>query len=174
VACTRSTTRDVGSCVGWLHSTDNLTYSVCFKLHKVWTVNVWCDVTAMHGIVNCPYRKYSNLFRILSFMRYLVVMADEGWVILCSLPTKWRIPIEKIISHQLNHDIGRTQEYISTLTAYTSFLLSFPIVHPNSILRYLNIMRLAQNNTFRSNTHQITYKTLYFPSGFLPQHATML
>ena len=51
------------------------------------------------------------------------------------------------------------------LPACTSILFSSHIKHTASILNYLDIMWLAQNNASRSTTHPITYTTLYIHCG---------
>ena len=51
------------------------------------------------------------------------------------------------------------------LPAYTSFLYSSCDIHTISILRYLHITWLEQNNATCSKTHPITCTTLFFPSG---------
>jgi hypothetical protein len=54
-----------------------------------------------------------------------VVLQDESWAFLCSLPDK---------AHKLNQEITATEVYISHLPAYTSFLISSRIIHANCIL----------------------------------------
>jgi len=60
-----------------------------------------------------------------------------------------------------------TRVYISLLPAYSSILFSSCIEHTPSILNYLDIMWLVQNNSSLSQTHPITYTTLYVPSALL-------
>jgi len=136
-------------------------YSVCSEMNEVGAVTVVWDATATPSDANCPHRVYWILSRGSSFMRGLVVVQDEGWAVLRSLTNKTQDMTQ----------IAGTRVYI-----YPFFLptprFSFPpilntlpaIKSTASILNYLDITWLAQNDASHSNTHSITYTTLYVHS----------
>jgi len=88
-------------------------------------------------------------------MKCLVAVQDESWAVLCSLTNK---------TQDINPNAG-TGVFLSLLPAYTSNIFSSHIEHTGSILNYLNITWLAQNNASCSKSHPITYTTLYVHSG---------
>ena len=88
-------------------------------------------------------------------MRCLVVVEDEGWAVLRSLTKEM---------HDMNQIAG-TRVYISLLPAYTSIIFSSRFKPTGSILNYLDITLLAQNNASRSKTHLITCATSSVHSG---------
>jgi hypothetical protein len=81
-------------------------------------------------------------------------MQDEGWANLCSLTNK---------TYMLNQKMAGSQVCISLPPTYISFLFSCHIIHTASIL--ILTSRDLHHTMTRSNTHLITYTTLYFPSG---------
>jgi len=130
-------------------------YSVWSEMHEVWADNVVCAANPTPGVANCPHRKNLISSQRSSFMRFLVVVQDEGWPILCSLANK----------RQEMNQIAGTWVYISLLPTNTSTLISSHFKYTTSILNYRDITWLAQNNASCSKTHSITYTTLYISSG---------
>jgi len=130
-------------------------YSVCPEMHEVWVVKVVCDAKATPRVVYYPHREYYFWFQGSSFMRFLVVVQDEGWAVLCSLTdkTSWNKKSQEL-------------EYIYPFFP-PSTPFCFPPVwnHTTSILNSLYITWLIQNNASCSKTHSIFYKTLYVATG---------
>jgi len=120
-------------------------------------------LSGKHGVCcksNGWHRELSSP-RVLNLVLRLLIHQVPGGCV------RWRLGRFVLVNQQykLNQQIAGTQVYISLLPAYTSILFSIHIQHTTSILNCPDIMWLAQTNASHSNTHPITYTTLYIPSG---------
>ena len=135
-------------------------YTVCSEMHEVWAIKMLCDTNATPGIINGPYHEDLMSSRGLSFMRWLVVMDDQGWAMLCTLTN---------IQHKSNEAHGRTEGYISLLPTFISVLFSSWSIHTTSIL--ISTSRDLHNTTpvVPKHTREPT-QLCTFPLGFLQLH----
>ena len=90
-------------------------------------------------------------------MRWLVVVQDEGWAVLCSLTNKL----------QDMNQIARTQVYISLLPAYTSILFSFGIKHTASNYTHCQHPELSRHHVTCTKHHLSVQNTPNNPHNFV-------
>jgi len=88
-------------------------------MHEVWAVKVVWDAKTTPSVANCRHRVYYILSRSSSFVRFMVVVPDSGWAVICSLTNK---------TQDMNQ-IAETRVYISLLPAYSSNLFWSRIKH---------------------------------------------